>query len=236
MNSRPLTYISNDANELSVLSPSMYVRELTRAEGLPDFDEVDRSMLSRKIKHLQQLRDDLRKRFRNEYLGQLKLFTSKIAPIRRVKVGEIVLVGNDNDKRMDWPIGQIVETFPGKDAEVRLVRVRTSGGQMLRPVQRIFPLEIEVMKEVTDSSEGSEELRQFDVSSGPFEVGHREFHRLSNAGNGSESDQSRVPDPLCTQNEPSNVEIGSDSDKSRVPVSLYTRSGRTVKLPKRFSE
>lgn len=116
-------------------------------------------MWSRKIRRLQQLRDDLRRRFRNEYLGHLKLFTSKISPIRRVKLGEIVLVGNDNDKRMDWPIGQIVETFPGKDATVRLVRVRTSGGQVLRPVQRIFALEIEVMKEVTDSSKGSVELR-----------------------------------------------------------------------------
>lgn len=139
MNSRPLTYIYNDANELSVLSPSMYIRELARAEGLPDLDEVDRSMLARKIRRLQQLRDDLRRRFRNEYLGHLKLFASKISPIRRVKLGEIVLVGNDNDKRMDWPIGQIVKIFPGKDADVRLVQVRTSGGQMLRPVQRIFP-------------------------------------------------------------------------------------------------
>lgn len=92
------------------------------------------------------------------------------------------------------------------------------------------------MKEVTDSSEGSEELRQFDVLSSPLEVGHRELPRLPTAENGSESDQSRVPEPLCTQSEPSNVEIGSVSDQSRVPVSLHTRSGRSVKLPKRFLE
>lgn len=109
-----------------------------------------------------------------------------------MKLGEIVLLGNDNDKRMDCPIGQIVETFPGKDAEVRLMRVLTSGRQVLRPVQRIFSLEIEVMKEVTHRSGGPKELRQFDVSSSSLKVGHRELHRLPNAENGSESDQSRV--------------------------------------------
>jgi len=37
----------------------------------------------------------------------------------------------------------VVEEFiPGRDGEVRLVKLRTASGVMLRPIQRVLPLEI----------------------------------------------------------------------------------------------
>lgn len=56
-------------------------------------------------------------------------------------MNEVVLVGNDDSKRLNWPLGRIIELLPGKDGKVRLVRVKTTKGQLLRPVQRIYPLE-----------------------------------------------------------------------------------------------
>lgn len=50
-------------------------------------------------------------------------------------------MGNDNEKRLDWPIGRVKEVIPGNDGHVRLVRVTTTRGQLLRPIQRIYPLE-----------------------------------------------------------------------------------------------
>jgi hypothetical protein len=36
----------------------------------------------------------------------------------------------------------VEELIPGRDGEVRLVRLRTASEVLLRPIQRVFPLEI----------------------------------------------------------------------------------------------
>ena len=36
----------------------------------------------------------------------------------------------------------IEELIPGRDGEVRLVKLRTATGLLLRPIQRVYPLEI----------------------------------------------------------------------------------------------
>lgn len=76
-----------------------------------------------------------------EYLGQLERAHKVRTFDRDVKIGEIVLVGNDVDKRFDWPLARVTELLPNRDGKTRLVRVLTHKGQLLRPVQRLYPLE-----------------------------------------------------------------------------------------------
>ncbi|GIY50195.1 hypothetical protein CEXT_449011 [Caerostris extrusa] len=38
--------------------------------------------------------------------------------------------------------GRVTEIFPGKDGVIRLVKVKTASGEKLRPVQRLYSLEI----------------------------------------------------------------------------------------------
>ncbi|GFU96290.1 hypothetical protein TNCV_88671 [Trichonephila clavipes] len=54
------------------------------------------------------------------------------------------MAGADNKKRIIWSLGRITEIIPGKDGhtQVRLVKVQTSQQKFLRPIQRIYPLEI----------------------------------------------------------------------------------------------
>ncbi|GFR05997.1 integrase catalytic domain-containing protein, partial [Trichonephila clavata] len=61
---------------------------------------------------------------------------------RDIKLGEVVLIGSDNVKCNDWPLRVVIKLLPGKDGINRLVRLRTAKGELLRSVQRIFPLEI----------------------------------------------------------------------------------------------
>lgn len=56
--------------------------------------------------------------------------------------GDIVLIKSDNTNRIDWPLGKVTEILPGKDGVCRLFKLRTSRGEILRPIQRVFPLEI----------------------------------------------------------------------------------------------
>ncbi|KAJ8912020.1 hypothetical protein NQ315_003557 [Exocentrus adspersus] len=46
------------------------------------------------------------------------------------------ILRNDQEKRLVWPLGRIREIIPGKDEVIRLARVETARGQLLRPIQR----------------------------------------------------------------------------------------------------
>jgi len=94
VNARPLTYMSEDPNDLRPLSPSMFLQKI-REYGVPDCDMLYRAKLDKKFRHRQKVIEDLRKRFRNEYLGQMLLKNEKKKETRRIKIGDIVLIGDD---------------------------------------------------------------------------------------------------------------------------------------------
>lgn len=53
---------------------------------------------------------------------------------------EFVLVGDGKAKRIDWPKGQMVDLYEGKDGEMRVVRVKLGKGEMTSPIFReLFP-------------------------------------------------------------------------------------------------
>jgi hypothetical protein len=54
-------------------------------------------------------------------------------------VGDVVLVGYDNKKRLDWPLELVVALFPRTDGCVRVVRVKTALGEQSRTVQYVYP-------------------------------------------------------------------------------------------------
>ncbi|XP_035208130.1 uncharacterized protein LOC118182845 [Stegodyphus dumicola] len=59
----------------------------------------------------------------------------------KLSVGDIVLIETP-EKRIKWPLGKIITLIPGNDGVVRLVKLRTKSGEILRPIQRIYPLEV----------------------------------------------------------------------------------------------
>ncbi|GFQ79234.1 hypothetical protein TNCT_588231 [Trichonephila clavata] len=61
---------------------------------------------------------------------------------RAFKVGEIVLIKNPN-KRLYWPLGKVIELIPRRDGKVRILKLRCSNSEIIHPIQRVFPLEIQ---------------------------------------------------------------------------------------------
>ncbi|GFT10280.1 integrase catalytic domain-containing protein [Trichonephila clavipes] len=108
INSRPLTYISENPQELIPLTPGMFLIE-NRCSDTTDIDELNSRDLRKRMKYRIKLLSDLRQRFRKEYLTK------------------------------------IIELIPGRDGEIRTVRLKTQHGTVIRPVQRIFPLEVQVI-------------------------------------------------------------------------------------------
>ena len=56
-----------------------------------------------------------------------------------MKVGKVVLVHSDNANNLMWPLARVLELILGTD---RVVRLKTASGEYLRPVQRLYPLEV----------------------------------------------------------------------------------------------
>ncbi|GBO02628.1 hypothetical protein AVEN_37971-1 [Araneus ventricosus] len=58
---------------------------------------------------------------------------------------------------------KIIELIPGRDGKIRTVKLKTQHGTVLRPIQRIYPLEIYSNQSV-DKKPGGEESNSHDLS------------------------------------------------------------------------
>ena len=115
--------------------------------------------LTRRMKHLSKTVDDFWRRWRAEYLLELRdshrQFQTSKGNHNTIRAGDIVIVHDANRPRGLWKLGRVYELIPGVDGNVRgaFVRVQSGGGHstIKRPVQRLYPLEVRA--KVIDSQE-----------------------------------------------------------------------------------
>ncbi|GFS82814.1 integrase catalytic domain-containing protein [Trichonephila clavipes] len=98
INSRPLTYISENPQELIPLTPAMFLIE-NRCSDTTDIDELNLRDLRKRMTYRIKLLSDLRQRFRKEYLSEV-IQKQNDNRVREPRIGEAVLIGNDNKKRL----------------------------------------------------------------------------------------------------------------------------------------
>jgi len=140
INGRPLTTVTEDPEDLVPLTPAMFLHEIPTSVT----DDLDACGFQKVYEDRKKLIDEFKMRFRKEYLALL-VQKGKGSSIN-FQEGDVVLVGSDNRKRWEWPMAKVLELIPGKDGHVRVVKLKTSGGILTRPVQRIFPLEVSAVK------------------------------------------------------------------------------------------
>lgn len=143
MNSRPLTPLSPDPNDFEILSPALFlVSEPLVSLPEYDYEETNISRLNR-FQLLQRLSQHFWSRWRNEYLHTLQLRHKWTDPTIPVKIGDLVLIKEDNCPPLEWRRGRIIKLLPGKDSVVRVVEVRTQKGTLLRPVSKLARLPLD---------------------------------------------------------------------------------------------
>ncbi|GFT40578.1 integrase catalytic domain-containing protein [Trichonephila clavipes] len=98
-NERPLTYVSDDPNEMTVIIPAHFIQDIRGAKehGL---DIMDSKYLSKRMRYLQNVRGNLRKYFQTECLGELVRIPKSTSKRKEITVGEIFVIGSDNSKRL----------------------------------------------------------------------------------------------------------------------------------------
>ena len=81
------------------------------------------------------------RRWTIEYLSTLQERQKWLYPQRNLRKGDLVLVKYDNSPRNQWPLGLIINAYPGKDGRVRSVQVKTRAGIYDRPTDKLCLLE-----------------------------------------------------------------------------------------------
>ena len=156
INSRPLTYMYDDDVE-EILTPSHLVlgrRLLSKFdEGFEDDTDVDNAVLTKRMKYLKTLSNHFWKRFKDEYLLDLRSHHIQGSDHRRTaEVGEVVVV-EGKSKRNQWRLGKITMLITGKDGRSRAAVVKTFDGEkeryIKRPIERLYPIEVKSKLEVT---------------------------------------------------------------------------------------
>ncbi|KAL2076831.1 hypothetical protein ACEWY4_027575 [Coilia grayii] len=151
LNSRPLTFVNNDLDEPQPLTPAHFLvgkrvtslppKQLPAVSGITT---LNREEMTRRWRYRQCLMTRCWSRWRKDYLLDLKSAhrCDSLQPTS-LKVGDVVLLGDDHMPRQIWKLARVHELFPGRDGKVRSCAVRTSQGTLLRrPVQLLYPLEI----------------------------------------------------------------------------------------------
>ncbi|XP_071037202.1 uncharacterized protein [Parasteatoda tepidariorum] len=96
---RPLTYLSDDPNEMTPITPANFIQDI-RVSETHDIDIVNSKHLLKRVRYLQSLRENLRKRFK-EYLGELVRNPKSRSKQKEISVGEIVLIGCEGTKGLN---------------------------------------------------------------------------------------------------------------------------------------
>lgn len=144
LNSRPLSPISNDPNDLNPLTPGHFLigRELT---SLPE--ELIRHIPTNRLnlyQRVQQMMQSFWQRWQRDYLHTLHQRTKwMFKPPNSLQAGQMVLLKEDNLIPMRWKLGRIVKTYKGNDDITRVVDVQTTSGVVKRAFSKICVLPID---------------------------------------------------------------------------------------------
>lgn len=145
LNSRPLCPISEDPNDLEILTPAHLLigQSLT---AVPERDLTNVKVnFTRRYTHLRQMQQHFWSRWTKEYLHNLQQRTKwQFSKHPEIQVGALVLLMEDNAPPLCWPLGRIVQVHPGSDNIVRVVSVKTKNSVLKRAINKVSLLPIEI--------------------------------------------------------------------------------------------
>ncbi|XP_058840862.1 uncharacterized protein LOC131696333 [Topomyia yanbarensis] len=146
MNSRPLIPLSEDPNDLNALTPAHFLIGTTmHAIPNPDVQCIPKNRLDH-YQRMQSLHQQFWHRWQTEYLQELQRESVIYSANNDFKPGQLVVVLDEFQSPLKWPLARIINLHPGKDDLTRVVTLQTSKGIIKRPVVKIclLPTEPEV--------------------------------------------------------------------------------------------
>ncbi|GBN59680.1 hypothetical protein AVEN_167192-1 [Araneus ventricosus] len=138
INSRPITYLYSNVNELDLLSSSHFLTgsKLTVLPSPNAVPKLSKSDLIKRWKYILLMLHHFWKRFYKEYLLELRsaMFSKISKNYGQFKINDVVLIREDNFKRCNWKMGKIKTLYPGRDGKIRYCETQLANGTLRRPI------------------------------------------------------------------------------------------------------
>ena len=109
----------------------------------PDQTQCSYLLSQSSFKFRTKVLDESWRRWQTEYLLGLRERFSAKNSVCNVKIGQVVMISEDNTPRLSWKLGIIEELIPSLDSHTRSVKLRTNYGFLVRSVKKLIPLELE---------------------------------------------------------------------------------------------
>lgn len=141
LNSRPISPISDNINDFTALTPGHFlIGNSLLARPHPPSNE---KLLTR-YQQMEAMVQHFWHRFRMDVLSSMQIRNKWQSKQPNIKVGDLVIVKEDNIAVNCWPLARVEELHPGSDGLIRVVTVRFSDKSLLkRPIAKLCLLPIE---------------------------------------------------------------------------------------------
>ena len=143
LNSRQLTALSTDPNDLSALTPERFLigsainlipelnsKKTTRSGNLKDF------------RQMQTTRNQFWKKWHRNYITSLQVRKKWLNDSDNFNIGDLVLVAEDNCRVLDCYLARFTKLFKGNDTRTRVVEVKTVKWVSNRPIVKLRKLSL----------------------------------------------------------------------------------------------
>ena len=142
LNSRPLTYQTSNPKDTIPLTPNNFLHGQIGGKSAPEAVEYTEFNPRKRWRRVQELIGHFWKRWMREWLPMINIGSKWWEKRPDLKAGDVVLAISADQPRGHWPLGRVLEVFPGKDGHVRVANVQIGRDSIIRPITKLVPLEV----------------------------------------------------------------------------------------------
>ncbi|XP_018358471.1 PREDICTED: uncharacterized protein LOC108758159 [Trachymyrmex cornetzi] len=144
LNSRPISPMSNDPNDVQALSPGHFlIGQPLNSYSHPNLEDIQINRLSR-WQLVERLRQHFWQRWQIEYLnslqGRSKWMNDKG---QSLETGQLVIIQQSGLAPMQWLMGRVLSVNRSSDNKGRSAQIKTSNGVVTRPLARLAILPVD---------------------------------------------------------------------------------------------
>ena len=137
LNSRPITTVSNDPQDLEPLTPNHILLFNTKPILPPGVFDKNDLYVRRRWKQVQYMSDLFWKRWCQEYLPLMQERQKWCKRRRSFTPGDVVMIVDPCAPRGSWILGRVLEVMADSKGLVRAVKVKTQTNVLERPITKI---------------------------------------------------------------------------------------------------
>lgn len=140
VNSRPLTYVSLEAEDQEAITPNHF--HLGSSNGAKPFCSLENIDCRMCLRQSEMFANMFWRRFVKEMLPTLTPRGKWSQRSKPIEVDDLVLVVDENTERNTWQRGKVLEVTKAKDGQVRRAKIKTMSGTIERPAVKLAILDV----------------------------------------------------------------------------------------------